>query len=245
MSALFSFAAACFSGWEQRALYCNDLVNFGAITLGRLTLYALIALGLSLLVFSCEPSIERHGPAVDFVERTVGLNTQAVHERLASGLKDELQLHDDFGRFGSEVVDHEGRFPNRRLMELHLENNVGLSRYARLEDEARMRDFFVRAPYRDWVSEYLKDGKQLPFSTDFLVHLEPIDDGRTRIEVIEYAPKVTVGTNFRLCGRHLFPEVTPDTRPVAPTTKDRQEMLELVVRVVEREPPMPDRVESL
>ncbi len=207
------------------------------LTIGRLFLGTLIVLGLAFLIVSPQPRITRQGPTVDFVERTVGLNAQAAHERLASGLKDELQLHDNFGRFGSEVVDHEGRFPNRRLMELYLENNVGLSRYARLEDEARMRDFFVRAPYRDWVSEYLKDGKQLPFSTDFLVHLEPIDDGRTRIEVIEYAPKVTVGTNFRLCGRHLFPEVTPDTRPVAPTTKDRQEMLDLVVRVAEREPP--------
>lgn len=98
-------------------------------------------LGLAFLIVSPQPRITRQGPTVDFVERTVGLNAQAAHERLASGLKDELQLHDNFGRFGSEVVDHEGRFPNRRLMELYLENNVGLSRYARLEDEARMRDF--------------------------------------------------------------------------------------------------------
>ena len=244
MSALFSFAAACFSGWEHRALYSKDLVNFGAITLGRLTLYALMALGLSLLVFSCEPSIERHGPAIDFVERTVGVNGEAAHERLATGLDDALRSHNVLARSG--VVDYDGNeFPTKRMMDFHLENNVGLARYAMLGDEAWKRDFFVRGPYKPWFSEYLDGAKPVPFSTDFLIHLEPIADDRTRIEVIEYAPKVTVGTNFRLCGRHLFPEFWPDTRPVAPTTKDRQEMLELVVRVVEREPPMPDRVESL
>lgn len=94
----------------------------------------------------------------------------------------------------------------------------------------------MRAPHKDWFSEYLQKGKPVPFSTDFLIHLEPIGDDKTRIEVIEYAPRITVGMNFRLCGRHLFPEFTPDTRPVAPTTKDRREMLDLVMRVVEDEP---------
>jgi len=54
------------------------------------------------------------------------------------------------------------------------------------------------------------------------------------LEVIEYAPRVTVGRDFRLCGRHLVPEITRDRRPVAPTTKDRQEMLNIVLRVVEQ-----------
>jgi hypothetical protein len=208
------------------------------MTLGRLSLLVVIAAGLSFLIFSPGPRYERHGPAIDFVERTVGANTEAAHERLAYGLEEELVSHASLGRFGSGVVEHEGHgFPTKGMMNFHLEDNVGLARYALLGDEAWTRDFFVRGPYRPWVSEYLDGAKPVPFSTDFLIHLEPIADDRTRIEVIEYAPKVTVGTNFHLCGRHLFPEVTPDTRPVAPTTKDRQEMLDLVVRVAEREPP--------
>jgi hypothetical protein len=66
---------------------------------------------------------------------------------------------------------------------------------------------------------------------DFLIHLSPIDDETTRIEVIEYAPKVTLDRNFRLCGRHLVPEITRDRRAVPPTTKDREEMLAIAVRV--------------
>jgi hypothetical protein len=77
----------------------------------------------------------------------------------------------------------------------------------------------------------------VPFRTDFLIHLEPVEEGKTRIEVIEYEPEVTVGANFHLCWRHLFPAVTPDARSVAPTTRDRRQMLDLAVRVAEREPP--------
>lgn len=205
-------------------------------TIGRLSLYALVAAGLAFLILSPESSFEREGAAVDFVERPVGVTAEAAHERLASKLEDELKSHENFA--GSRVVTREGnKFPTQGLMEAHANDNVGLARYARLGKEAWTLDFYVRAPYKDWSSEYLQDGKPAPFSTDFLIHLEPIDKDRTRIEVIEYAPQITVGMNFRLCGRHLFPEYTPDTRPVAPTTKDRREMLDLVVRVVEREPP--------
>ncbi|MBT8469748.1 MAG: hypothetical protein KJN97_13465 [Deltaproteobacteria bacterium] len=212
------------------------------MTLGRLGLLALIAAGLSFLIFSPGPRYERHGLAKDFVERTVGVNAVAAHERLAYGLEEELVSHASLGRFGSGVVEHQGHgFPTIRMMNFHLENNVGLARYALLGDEAWTQDFFVKGPYRPWVSECLDGAKPVPLSTDFLIHLEPIADDRIRIEVIEYAPKVTVGTNFRLCGRHLLPEVTPDTRPVAPPTKDRQEMLDLVVRVVERERPKAGR----
>ena len=159
------------------------------------------------------------------------MNIEAVHKRLEYGLSDALQSEDGFP--GSRVIDSEGnKFPTKRMMAFHLEDNVGLARYARLGDEAWTRDFFVRGPYKPWFSEYLEDGKPVPFSTDFLTHLEPLADDRTRIEVIEFGPKVTVGTNFRFCGRHLVPEIWPDTRSVAPTTKDRQEMLDLVMRVV-------------
>ena len=205
------------------------------MTLGRLSLLALIAAGLSFLIFSPGPRYERHGPAIDFVEQTVAVTADVAHERLGSGLSDALESDQGFPR--SRVVEYKGQgFPTKRMMDFHLDNNVSLARYAQLGDEAWTRDIFVRGPYKPWFSEYLDGAKPVPFSTDFLIHLEPIADDRTRIEVIEYAPKVTVGTNFHLCGRHLFPGFSPDTRPVTPTTKDRQEMLDLVVSVVEREP---------
>ena len=110
-------------------------------------------------------------------------------------------------------------------MRFQMNQNVALSRYAGLGDEAWKQDFSLKTRYKNWFSEYVKNGKPVPFRTDFLIHLEPIEEGETRIEVIEYEPEVTVGANFHLCERHLVPGVTPDTRPVAPTTKDRREML--------------------
>jgi hypothetical protein len=97
-------------------------------------LLALIAAGLSLLVFSPGPSFRRDGPAVDFIEQTVGVNTEAAHERLAAGLDDALRPHNVFARSG--VVDYDGNeFPTKRMMDFCLENNVGLARYAMLGDE--------------------------------------------------------------------------------------------------------------
>lgn len=208
------------------------------LTIGRLFLGTLIVLGLAFLIVSPQPRIARQGPTVDFVERTVDVTAETAHERLASGLEDELQLHANFGGFGSRVVDPgEHGFPNLRQMRFQMNQNVALSRYAGLGDEAWKQDFSLKTRYKNWFSEYVKNGKPVPFRTDFLIHLEPIEEGKTRIEVIEYEPEVTVGANFHLCERHLVPGVTPGTRPVAPITKDRREMLELVVRVVEREPP--------
>lgn len=205
------------------------------LSIGRLFLGTLLVLGLAFLIFSPEPRITREGATVDFVERTVHLSVQTVHARLASGLEREAQSHRDFGGPSLMVADYGSRgFPTLYQMRDQLGTNPGLSRYAGLGETAWKQDFSVKAGsagYRHWFSEYLNNGQPVPFSTDFLIHLEPLGTYDTRIEVIEYAPKVIVGTKFRLCGRHLFPEVSNDTRPVAPTTKDRHEMLDLVLQV--------------
>jgi hypothetical protein len=218
----------------SRRLCFGLIVDRPRLTIGRLALGALIVLGLALLILSPQPSYEREGRTVDFVERTVNLAVQTVHERLASGLEEELGSHPNFGGFGLSVVDYEGnKFPTLRLMRADKAGNLALARYADKDDEAWKRDFFVRAPYGYWYSEYTKGGKPVPFRTDFLIHLEPIDDYSTRVEVIEYASRIKVGTNFRLCGRHLVPEISDDTQPVTPTTRDRREMLDLVVQVAQ------------
>jgi hypothetical protein len=49
------------------------------------------------------------------------------------------------------------------------------------------------------------------------------------------------GRTISPCSRQLIPTITPDVHPVAPTTKDRQEMLEPVARVVDRENPRLER----
>lgn len=214
--------------------------------IGRPILLALVAVVLAFLAFPCEPRITREGPTVDFVEQAVAVSAATVHERLASGLEHELQSHPDFGGFGLRVVGI-GRhdFPLPHQMQYYASENAGLSRYVRLGKASWMKDFFVHSPYKNWFSEYLKNGKPVNFRTDFLIHLEPVEAQKTRIEVIEYAPKVIVGTEVRLCGRHLVPSVSPDARPVAPTTEDRREMLDIVLRVAQREFPTPDGGPSL
>lgn len=201
--------------------------------LGRLFLVAVIGAGLAFLIFTPEPRITREGPTVDFVEHTVAVSFPAVHERLALGLEQELESHPDFGGAGSRVADSEGHgFPTLYQVQAQLGTNPALSRYAGLGKTAWKQDFLAQSGWRNWFSEYSENGEPVPFHTDFLIHLEPLDTEETHIEVIEYAPKVIVGTKFTLCGPHLFPGVWNDTLPVGPTTKDRREMLDVVLRIV-------------
>ncbi len=211
------------------------------ITIGCLSLYSLLVGGLLWLMFAPGPSFDKDGNHVDFVERVVAVDPQVAHERLVLGLTEEVASHPKFGGWGFAVADAAGRFPTQFQIESKVTNNVALGRYAKRGKEVRTRDFYVEGPWADWHSEYLRRGKRLPFNTDFIVHLKSAEHNTTRIEVLEYAPEVTVGLDFHFCGRHLVPGISSDTRPVAPTTGDRREMLEIVLRVVEREPPRPKR----
>ena len=199
-------------------------------------LWGIIALGFTFWIVSPGPSLERVGPDSDPVQAMSAVGAATAHERMVSGLAEALQSHPHFA--GSRVVEYERNgFPSRFLIARKAHDNRGLQRYARLEPTGRSRDLFVRGPYKSWPSEYQNHGKPVAFNTDFLIHLDPSSDGQTRIEVIEYSPSVTVGRKYRLCGPHLVPTVSPDRRPVAPTTLDRQEMLQVVVEVVELRPP--------
>jgi hypothetical protein len=203
--------------------------------------YAILAVGLAFLVLSPGPSFERDGSYVDFVEQQVGLDVETVHARLAKSLDTTLQTHSEFA--GSKVHRFEDNaFLGRGQMTPRTDGNVALERYARLEDSAWARDFYVTGPFGDWFSEYMQDGERLPFNTNFFIHLEPTGENETRIEVIEYFPRVHVGQDFRLCTRHGGPMVVRDIQPVAPTTRDRRMMLDLVVRVAERETPKLEQI---
>jgi hypothetical protein len=192
-------------------------------------------------MFAPGPSFDKDGNHVDFVERVVAVDPQVAHERLVLGLADEVASHPKFGGWGFAVADAAGRFPTQFQIESKVTNNVALGRYAKRSKEVRTRDFYVEGPWADWRSEYLHRGKPVPFNTDFIVHLASSEPNVIRIEVIEYSPRVYYGRTFSPCSRHLVPTVTRDEHPVAPTTGDRREMLEIVLRVVEREPPRPER----
>lgn len=188
------------------------------------------------MVFSPGPSFERDGSHLDLVERHVHVDAETIHTRLAEGLLAELQFEPDFA--GSSLHSFESNaFLTRSQMLAKNDENAALERYAKLREGDWRRDFYVKGPFEDWFSEYSQDKERLPFNTDFFIHLEPIGERETRVEVIEYFPRVSAGRSFRFCTRHGGPMFVRDVQAVAPTTRDRRMMLDLVVLVAERETP--------
>ncbi len=110
-------------------------------------------------------------------------------------------------------------------------NNPEVERYLALPSERRREDIFLEnlgASF--WISEYVVDGKPAPFSCSFILHLEPDGDQRTRVVVLEYQPRVDVGSKIDLT-HHGF-VLVPDLQIVPPTTRDRVEVLERVQNVI-------------
>jgi hypothetical protein len=113
------------------------------------------------------------------------------------------------------------------------ENDPAMDRYLALPAERRKDDLFLYHPLDVfWPSEYQVRGKAAPFTCHFILHLEPDGPGRTKLEVLEYAPLVNAG-------RKLAPEAhgvgfgrKDDLRRVPPTTRDRVELLERIRRAV-------------
>jgi hypothetical protein len=108
-------------------------------------------------------------------------------------------------------------------------------RYSKRGAEARFRDFHVNIPFDTWHTEYSRGGEPADFATDFFVQIDPLNDGRSWIEVVKYGPYVRGDWTGRVCGRHLVPEISRQRIPVAPTTKDRQEVLDVVTQVIEQQ----------
>lgn len=196
--------------------------------IGCLSGYAVVASFLAFLILRPGPSFEWDGASVDFVETVVPLDVEKVHARLAEELEEAVQRD---ARFGYSFV-HSVTKGNSVSSDMRAENpdNAALERYSRLEESARALDLYINVPFlQTWHSEYSVDGEKVPFRANFLIHLEPLGDAETRIEVVELIPRVYHGHTFRPCSRHLVPTYTRDAHPVAPTTQDRRDVLGLAV----------------
>jgi hypothetical protein len=64
----------------------------------------------------------------------------------------------------------------------------------------------------------------LLFDCSFIVHLQEDGPGKTRVEVLEFNPRVRFGVIPGI-GHGGVPGLVPNTRLVPPTTSDRVEML--------------------
>lgn len=122
--------------------------------------------------------------------------------------------------------------PGDHVLAHQAELDPALQRYLSLDRRQRERDLYLYQPTGPhyWPSEYQLHDRPLPFSTDFIVHLQPVDSGHTRIEVIELMPRVQLGEKWAFARHGVGIGRVEDVRAVAPTTRDR---LELLARIVE------------
>jgi hypothetical protein len=188
--------------------------------------FASLFLAATLAACASEPAVERRGadsPAQ--LAAVFPMRPELARERLLEGLADALAG----SRFpGFEIAASDDPiFPDPAQQRLNSEGNPALARYAELPPEAKALDLYLHDPLdRYWASEYTIDGVPVKFRCDFIVHMEKADGG-TRVEVIEYLPRVWPRDHFQLLGNH-GPGRYRDIRKVEPTVRDREEMLAAV-----------------
>lgn len=181
---------------------------------------------LALVRFRPDPVPVKTAPDVAFVESVVQVDANRAYAGLAEHLQTELQRHPKY--HGSRVSTMTKR--GHRL-DPRCASNSAYARYRALPPPAIAEDLYVRTPFKGWESEYFANGKPLRFLTNFVIHLESLGRDAVRIEVIEVCPMVVAKTRFRPIGRHLVPEFFPVWVRVPPTTKDREDILEVARRV--------------
>jgi len=190
----------------------------------------LACVGAALGVSFCAPGgrPERQSQARAHVAQAVARSADDVQARLARGLASALGAADKFRDSHLAAAD-EPVFPDPQQLRLAAGDDPALAAYASLDDRQRRRDFYVfDLSDRYWTSEYVWLGRPARFKTDFIVHLAEAEAGGTRVEVLEYRPRVNLGEHFDLRGHH-GPGFYDDVRFVAPTTRDREELLALIV----------------
>ena len=205
----------------------------------RGVLWGIILVSLAVWIFWPEPSIQRLGPDVDPVARTFDVDGETAHRRLETGLQRELVRalfpYVEVLVFGEPEPGQQIIAPGQLQIEPHTKNNPGLTRYAKRPTADGMRDLYVTTVSHVWHTEYMRGGESADFSTNFLIQIDPLSEEKTRVEVIEYAPYILGAWKGRACGRHLVPEIWREKIPVAPTTRDRHEVLDVVTQVIEEQ----------
>jgi hypothetical protein len=190
---------------------------------------------LALVLLTCD----RRGPVEratssqdrDIVSAVVNVDIATAHRVIQERFGLERSERDvrNHPHFGSLVSSGP---PSTATMSLGSEPNPALEGYVKLDASAREYDFYLeRADDAWWLSEYHIKGVPIPFSTRFIIHLEPAGGGATTLEVIEYFPLVWTHNAFRL-HRHGG-GVGAITERVATTTRDRANMLNYLIYMLD------------
>lgn len=108
-------------------------------------------------------------------------------------------------------------------------DDPAMDRYLALDPSRRADDLYLYQPVaRRWTSEYRTRGEPVEFSCQFVLHLEPVGEDRTRIEVIEFQPQVWAGKKWAFTAHGVGFGKVSDIRRVPPTTRDRVKLLERI-----------------
>jgi len=217
-----------------------------ATTLRTLAAAAVAAL-LALLLYPKFKRIERRGLAnPSSVSATVGQTPDVVAAAISQVFRNGVNLFHGAGtrgdipgtryrfqvaRFGDPI------FPDDFQLTAASKQDAELHRYAALPAASRGQDFYLLEPTGDyyWSSEYYYRGEPARFRCNFIVHLEPQEAARTKIEILEYVPSIWVGEKFGWSAHTgPIPGFFHDIRFAAPTAADRAEVLKKILEATAR-----------
>jgi len=208
-----------------------------------------LALAGTLLLLAAEGRFKRlqknAGRNVDFTEVILPVNKQTAVRKIAAisygiaGLNRGVTLKGKFANFWLSDFHDSSSAGDDYQLRAHSSDNPALQRYSQLSPESRRDDFYL-SPQMDFYwpsSEYTYRGKPAQFTCYFIIHLEDAGNSTTKLEVIETSPVVKIGERLGLSAHsEPFPQFFYDIRQVAPTTEDRQELLEALEQTIKKDP---------
>jgi hypothetical protein len=195
----------------------------------------LAACCLPLYTFTQVSRIRKNGaPGTAPVEAVLPVSQDELARAVVKTFREPRPPTGKFSRFSLARAGEEN-FPDDHQLR-NYRDEESMRRYLSLAPAHRQSDFYLyefsdadeRQSY--WASEYYSGGEPLPFRCNFIIHHEPPEEGHTRVEIFEFAPRVWAGKKFGF-ERH-GPGYYLNIRNVEPTTSDRVELLELIKEAV-------------
>ncbi len=117
-------------------------------------------------------------------------------------------------------------FPSDAALRAGARGDPAMNRYLARGVPERAQDVFLyNARDCNWASEVRARGRPLPFSCDFILHLEAAGAHATRLEALEVRPQVVAGSHLGFAAHGLGIDWVETRRPVAPTRRDRVDLL--------------------
>jgi hypothetical protein len=121
-------------------------------------------------------------------------------------------------------------FPSDETIALNRGADRLILSYISIPANLRQNDFYLYEPTGEkyWDSEYSYKNAPAKFRCAFIIHVEPVGESGTRVEIFEFQPEVWVGEKLAWSAHSVFPVLLHDIRSVQTTTGDRLEILKLI-----------------